>query len=143
MRFLLRTLETPPATLDASQLPRRPSRDGASTMHALSVPTRPSRPRAPTAGQLAVQPALFLVTIDVTVPGTSSAAGRRALHAALGEGSRLIVIAADKRNDSITFRVDAIARSTSDVVGALAFALRRATIGRVRAVVAGWPAPHH
>ncbi|WP_239482954.1 hypothetical protein [Paraburkholderia sp. C35] len=80
-----------------------------------------------------MQPALSLVTLDVTVPGTSSATGRRTLLAALGEGSRLFVMAVDKRNDSITFRVDVMARNVGDVVGALAFALRRATIGRVRA----------
>jgi len=110
-------------------------------MHSLSVPTRTLEPHSP-AAKPGTQPTLRLVTIDVTVPGTSSAADRRALHAALDEGSRFIVIAVDKRNDSITLRIDAMARSASDVVGALALALRRATIGRVRAVtfVASAPA---
>jgi len=79
-------------------------------------------------------PPLSLVTIDVTLPGTSSAAPRRALRAALGEGSRLFVMAVDRHNVCITFRVEVTARSVGDVVGALAGALRRATIGRVRAV---------
>lgn len=105
-------------------------------MHSLSVATPKSQPRSPAAKAVSAQPALCLVTIDVTVPGTSSVAGRRALHAALGEGARLIVIAVDKRNDSITFRIDAMARSASDVVGTLAVTLRRAIIGRVRACVA-------
>jgi hypothetical protein len=56
------------------------------------------------------------------------------LRAALGEGSRLFVMAVDKRNVCITFRVEVTARSVGDVVGALARGLRRATIGRVRAV---------
>ncbi|MPW20930.1 hypothetical protein GCT13_29685 [Paraburkholderia sp. CNPSo 3157] len=90
--------------------------------------------RCTPATNLAQQPALSLVTIDVTVPGTSPASGRRALQKALGEGSRLFVIDFDKRNTCITFRVDVMARSIGDVVGTLAGALRRATIGRVHAV---------
>ena len=53
---------------------------------------------------------------------------------ALGEGSRLFVMTVDKRNDSITFRVDVMARSVGDVIGALAGVLHRATIGRVRSI---------
>jgi DNA-binding NarL/FixJ family response regulator len=111
-------------------------------MHSLSVATRTIKRHSPALKPLA-QPALFLVSLDVTVPGTSSVAGRRALRAALGDGSRLFVTAVDKRNDSITFRVDAIARSASDVVGALTAALRRATIGRVRAISANPASPPH
>ncbi|MEM5385048.1 hypothetical protein VSR68_15795 [Paraburkholderia phymatum] len=88
------------------------------------------------ATHLARQPALSLVTIDVTVPGTSSASGRRALQKALGEGSRLFVIDFDKRNACITFRVDVMARSIGDVVGALA-ALRRAAYTHF----CRWPRP--
>jgi hypothetical protein len=102
-------------------------------MHTALASSR-ALPRRSPATDLPTQPALSLVTIDVTVPGTSSAAGRRALLAALGEGVRLFVMAVDKRNDCTTFRVDVMARSVGDVVGALAVALRRATIGRVRAV---------
>ena len=102
-------------------------------MHPAPASSR-SLPRRTPAINIATQPALSLVTIDVTVPGTSSASGRRALHTALGAGSRLFVIAVDKRNDCITFRVDVMARSIGDVVGALAGVLRHATIGRVRTV---------
>ncbi|BCZ80123.1 hypothetical protein SAMN04487926_103343 [Paraburkholderia steynii] len=91
-------------------------------------------PRRAPAIERSTQAALSLVTIDVTVPGTSSAAGRRALLAALGEGSRLFVMTVDKRNDAITFRVDVMARSVGDVIGALAGVLHRATIGRVRSI---------
>lgn len=102
-------------------------------MHSALASSR-ALPRRASIIDMPAQPALSLVTIDVTVPGTSSASGRRALLAALGENSRLFVMTVDKRNACITFRVDVMARSVSDVVGALAGALRRATIGRVRAV---------
>ncbi|ALP65774.1 hypothetical protein [Paraburkholderia caribensis] len=102
-------------------------------MHTAFASSRTLPRRAP-AIERSTPAALSLVTIDVTVPGTSSAAGRRALLAALGEGSRLFVMTVDKRNESITFRVDVMARSVGDVVGALAGALRRATIGRVRSI---------
>ena len=101
-------------------------------MHTAFASSRTPR-RAP-AIERSTQPALSLVTIDVTVPGTSSAAGRRALLAALGEGSRLFVMTVDKRNDAITFRVEVMARSVGDVIGALAGVLHRATIGRVRSI---------
>ncbi|CAG9216718.1 conserved hypothetical protein [Paraburkholderia caribensis] len=102
-------------------------------MHTAFASSRTLPRRAP-AIERSTPAALSLVTIDVTVPGTSSAAGRRALLAALGEGSRLFVMTVDKRNESITFRVDVMARSVGDVVGAIAGALRRATIGRVRSI---------
>jgi hypothetical protein len=102
-------------------------------MHTAFASSRTLPRRAP-AIERSTPAALSLVTIDVTVPGTSSAAGRRALLAAIGAGSRLFVMTVDKRNESITFRVDVMARSVGDVVGALAGALRRATIGRVRSI---------
>ncbi|MDR6381586.1 hypothetical protein [Paraburkholderia caribensis] len=102
-------------------------------MHTAFASSRTLPRRAP-AIERSTPAALSLVTIDVTVPGTSSAAGRRALLAALGAGSRLFVMTVDKRNESITFRVDVMARSVGDVVGAIAGALRRATIGRVRSI---------
>jgi hypothetical protein len=71
-----------------------------------------------------------LVTLDVTVPGTSSAIGRRALHAALGTNLRLYVVTIDKRNERITFRVEVISRTLDEVIGALAGALDRAILGR-------------
>lgn len=71
-----------------------------------------------------------LVTLDVTVPGTSSATGRRALHAALGKNLRLYVVTIDKRNERITFRVEVISRTLDEVIGALAGALDRAILGR-------------
>ena len=102
-------------------------------MHTVIASSRTASRRAPSL-DIETQPALSLVTIDVTVPGTSSAAGRRALLAALGEGARLFVMAVDKRNDCITFRVDVMAKSVGDVVGVLASVLRRATVGRVRSI---------
>jgi hypothetical protein len=71
-----------------------------------------------------------LVTLDVTVPGTCSATGRRALHAALGKNLRLYVVTIDKRNERITFRVEVISRTLDEVIGTLASALDRATLGR-------------
>lgn len=71
-----------------------------------------------------------LVTLDVTVPGTSSAIGRRALHAALGKNLRLYVVTIDKRNERITFRVEVVSRTLDEVIGALAGALDRAMLGR-------------
>ncbi|GAB2882695.1 hypothetical protein GCM10027093_17560 [Paraburkholderia jirisanensis] len=74
-----------------------------------------------------------MVTIDVTVPGTSSAAGRRALHRALGEDLRLYVMTIDKRHERISFRVEVMSRTVDDVIGALTGSLDQATVGRVRA----------
>ncbi|HWT38384.1 MAG TPA: hypothetical protein VN289_19000 [Paraburkholderia sp.] len=102
-------------------------------MHTVTAPSRTASRRTPSI-DTETQPALSLVTIDVTVPGITSAPGRRALLAALGEGARLFVMAVDRRNGCITFRIDVMAKSVGDVVGVLAGALRRATIGRVRAI---------
>jgi len=71
-----------------------------------------------------------LVTLDVTTPGTCSATGRRALHAALGEDLRLYVVTIDKPNERITFRIEVMSRTLDEVIGALAGALDRATLGR-------------
>lgn len=71
-----------------------------------------------------------LVSVEVTVSGTSSATGRRALHAALGEDLRLYVVIIDKRNERITFRVEVISRTLDEVIFALTGALHRATVGR-------------
>ena len=71
-----------------------------------------------------------LVTLDVTVPGTSSTTGRRALQAALGKNLRLYVVTIDKRNERITFRVEVISRTLDEVIGALARVLDRAILGR-------------
>jgi hypothetical protein len=80
----------------------------------------------------APQPSASFVTIDITVPGTSSSAGRRALHTALGTDLRLYVMTIDKRHERITFRVEVMSRTVDEVIGALTGALERATIGRVR-----------
>jgi hypothetical protein len=85
--------------------------------------------RTPAAPELPVS----FVTIDITVPGTSPAAGRRSLHAALGTDLRLYVMTIDKRHERITFRVEVMSRTVDEVIGALTSALERATIGRVRA----------
>jgi hypothetical protein len=85
--------------------------------------------RAPAAPQLSSS----FVTIDITVPGTSSSVGRRALHTALGTGLRLYVMTIDKRHERITFRVEVMSRSVDEVIAALTGGLERATIGRVRA----------
>lgn len=71
-----------------------------------------------------------LVTLEVTVTGTSSATGRRALHAALGKDLRLYIVTIDKRNQRITFRVEVISRTLDEVIVALTGALDRATLGR-------------
>ncbi|WP_429300317.1 hypothetical protein [Paraburkholderia sp. GAS199] len=74
-----------------------------------------------------------LVIVDVTVPGVSSAAGRRALHAALGDDLRLYVVTVDKPNERVTFRVEVTSRTLDDVIGLLTLALDRATVGRAQA----------
>ncbi|MFC0401219.1 hypothetical protein [Paraburkholderia rhizosphaerae] len=81
---------------------------------------------------VAPQPADSFVTIDITLSGTSSSAGRRALHTALGNDLRLYVMTIDKRHERITFRVEVMSRTIDEVIGALTGALERATIGRVR-----------
>jgi hypothetical protein len=88
---------------------------------------RPRGLRAPTFSTSVRVP---LVTLDVTVPGTSSATGRRALHAALGKNLQLYVVSIDKRNERITFRVEVVSRTLDEVISALAGALDRAILGR-------------
>jgi hypothetical protein len=73
---------------------------------------------------------LPLVSLEVTVSGTSSASGRQALHAALGNDLKLYVVTIDKRNERITFRVEVISRTLDEVIDALTGALDRATLGR-------------
>ncbi|CAB3768881.1 hypothetical protein [Paraburkholderia solisilvae] len=80
----------------------------------------------------APQSSTSFVTIDITVSGTSSSAGRRALHTALGANLRLYVMTIDKRHERITFRVEVMSRTVEQVIAALTGALDRATIGRVR-----------
>lgn len=74
-----------------------------------------------------------LVVIDVTVPGTSSALARRALHAALGEDLRLYVVTVDRLRECIVIRIEVISRSLDEVIGLLTVALERATLGRAHA----------
>jgi len=90
---------------------------------------------APRAFRAAAAPQLSssFVTIDITVPGTSSSVGRRALHTALGTDLRLYVMTIDKRHERITFRVEVMSRSVDEVIAALTGGLERATVGRVRA----------
>jgi len=95
------------------------------------IASSPASRRLPLAGH-ATQTQTSLVTIDVTVPGTSSAAGRQALHGALGDDLRLYVMTVDKRLNHITFRVEVAAASVGDVIGALTGALQSAMVGRVR-----------
>ncbi|CAE6759030.1 hypothetical protein [Paraburkholderia haematera] len=76
-----------------------------------------------------------LVIIDVTVPGTSSASGRRALHAALGDDLRLYVVTVDNQHERVGFRVEVTSRSLDDVIGLLTATLDRATLGRAQATV--------
>ena len=73
-----------------------------------------------------------LVIIDVTVPGTSSADGRRALHAALGDDLRLYVVTVDQQRERVTFRVEVTSRTLDDVIGLLTTTLDRATLGRAQ-----------
>ncbi|MFM0731637.1 hypothetical protein PQQ52_14230 [Paraburkholderia sediminicola] len=76
-----------------------------------------------------------LVIIDVTVPGTSSANGRRALHTALGDDLRLYIVTIDKQLERVTFRVEVTSRSLEDVIGLLTTALDRATLGHAQTTV--------
>lgn len=76
-----------------------------------------------------------LIIIDVTVPGTSSANGRRALHAALGDDLRLYVVTIDQQRERVTFRVEVTSRTLEDVIGLLTVKLDRATLGRAQATV--------
>jgi hypothetical protein len=90
-------------------------------------------PRVYRSTDTASQPATSMVTIDVTVPGTSSAVGRRALHKALGTDLRLYVMTIDKRHERISFRVEVMSRTVDQVIAALTGTLDQATVGRVRA----------
>ena len=76
-----------------------------------------------------------LVTIDVTVPGTSSAASRRALHSALGDDLRLYVVTVDRTNERTTFRIEVTSRTLDDVISALTSSLHQATLGRAVSTV--------
>ncbi len=76
-----------------------------------------------------------LIIIDVTVPGTSSAQGRRALHTALGDDLRLYVVTVDQQHERVTFRVEVTSRSLDDVIGLLTATLDHATLGRAQATV--------
>ncbi|MFM0074343.1 hypothetical protein PQQ86_24600 [Paraburkholderia sediminicola] len=76
-----------------------------------------------------------LVIIDVTVPGTSSAQGRRALHTALGDDLRLYVVTVDQQHERVTFRVEVTSRTLEDVISLLTSALDRATLGRAQTTV--------
>jgi hypothetical protein len=83
--------------------------------------------------------AVPLVIIDVTVPGTSSANGRRALHAALGDDLRLYVVTVDQQHERVTFRVEVTSRTLDDVIGVLTTTLEHATLGRAQATVIRHP----
>lgn len=76
-----------------------------------------------------------LVTIDVTVPGTSSAASRRALHGALGNDLRLYVVTVDRTNERVTFRIEVASRTLDDVISTLTSSLQQATLGRAVSTV--------
>lgn len=76
-----------------------------------------------------------LIIIDVTVPGTSSANGRRALHTALGDDLRLYVVTIDQQNERVTFRVEVTSRSLDDVIGLLTTTFDCATLGRAQSTV--------
>ncbi|HZZ05698.1 hypothetical protein [Paraburkholderia sp.] len=97
----------------------------------VSVQRAPRESRIPRRTHIVVP----LVIIDVTVPGTSPAHGRRALHTALGGDLRLYVVTIDKKLERVTFRVEVTSRSLEDVIGLLTTALDRATLGRAQATV--------
>ncbi|WP_342030515.1 hypothetical protein [Paraburkholderia sp. SG-MS1] len=86
-------------------------------------------------GCRATHPMVPLVVIDVTVPGTSSALARRALHAALGCDLRLYVVTIDQLREHIVFRIEVTSRSLEDVIGVLTAALDRATLGPAHATM--------
>ena len=73
--------------------------------------------------------------IDVTVPGTSSANGRRALHAAFGNDLRLYVVTVDQQHERVTFRVEVTSRTLDNVIGLLIASLDHATLGRAQETV--------
>ena len=93
-----------------------------------------SAPRASRLGR-PTHLAVALVIIDVTVPGTSSANARRALHAAFGDDLRLYVVTIDRQRERVTFRVEVTSRTLDDVIGLLTTTLDRATLGRALATV--------
>ncbi|NPT45085.1 hypothetical protein GNZ12_27945 [Paraburkholderia sp. 1N] len=97
----------------------------------VSAPRAPREPRLPRRTHVVVP----LVIIDVTVPGTSSASGRRALHTALGDDLRLYVVTVDQQHERVTFRVEVTSRTLDDVIGLLTATLDRATLGRAQATV--------
>ncbi|MGV2292646.1 hypothetical protein AAHK20_28325 [Trinickia sp. YCB016] len=84
---------------------------------------RPVRTRTP-------ERLVSYVSIDVTVPGHSTSAGRRALHQALGDDLRLYVVTMDKLRDCVTFRIEVTSRPLADVIAALTRTLGQATLGR-------------
>ena len=86
----------------------------------LARQVRPARPQQP----------VSYVTLDITVPGDTSTAGRRALHDALGDDLRLYVVTIDKPRESVTFRVEVTSRTLDEVIAALTRTLPRATLGR-------------
>ncbi|MFM0035917.1 hypothetical protein PQQ53_11260 [Paraburkholderia strydomiana] len=94
-----------------------------------------SVPRVSRIGHRAAHPMVPLVVIDVTVPGTSSALARRALHAALGGDLRLYIVTVDQLREHIVFRIEVTSRSVDDVIGVLSATLERATLGRAHATM--------
>jgi hypothetical protein len=82
-----------------------------------------------------------LAIVEVTVPGTSSAACRQALRSALGTDLHLYLITVDKRQQNMTFRVEAASCSVDDVIAALTRALGEARIGRAKLLTNTRPAP--
>ncbi len=101
-------------------------------MHQTSVSSAVPVPRAarPLHAARRTHEVVPVVTLDVTVPGLSSAESRHALHAALGDDLRLYVVTTDRTNDRITFRVEVTSRTLDDVIAALTASLDQATLGR-------------
>jgi hypothetical protein len=85
---------------------------------------------ARTARAVNPQQPVSYVSLDVTVPGTTSSAGRRALHDALGDDLRLYVVTIDKQRELVTFRIEVTSRTLGDVIAALTRTLSQATLGR-------------
>ncbi|MGH8780172.1 hypothetical protein [Paraburkholderia sp.] len=87
------------------------------------------------------QPAIVsFVTLDVTIPGTSSSQARHVLHSALGDGLRLYIVTVDKRHEYTTFRIEVTGRTLDEVITVLTRALGNATLGRAAASVIRRPA---
>ncbi|WGS53916.1 hypothetical protein LFL96_23035 [Paraburkholderia sp. D15] len=108
-------------------------------MHTSAVTSGFATPRAPRTTSRRTHRVVPLVIIDVTVPGTSSAEGRRALHASLGDDLRLYVVTVDQQNQRVTFRVEVTSRTLDDVIGLLTTTLDRATLGRAQDTVIRQP----